>query len=232
MLHTKNTTSSFARFAIRSRRRGLNLGDDATGIMVTSSIRIHRQNGFTLIEMVVAISMISVMLTLAGMTFHLILRAEKSVSQSFVTERSISRLAIQFRDDVHRAEAGTINNDSQSSRSELNLDIASGSGIRYAVTTDGLARILVEDGTIVARDDFRLPECHVGFEAGNDADSKSRTLVIERPGAVIARKQYGSSPLRPLKIVAYLKQGRAAETSAVIQQTEEKTGDGATEEPK
>ena len=60
-------------------------------------IDIQHRRGVSLIEMVVVISMMTVVIGLVGMTFHLLLRSEKLVSQSFVTERTISRLAVQFR---------------------------------------------------------------------------------------------------------------------------------------
>ena len=66
----------------------------------------RKRSGVSLIELLASIAMLTTLLVLTGTTFHLLFRADKSVSQSFVTERSISRLAVQFRDDVHQSESG------------------------------------------------------------------------------------------------------------------------------
>ena len=165
----------------------------------------HTRRGVSLIEMVVVISMMTVVIGLVGMTFHLLLRSEKLVSQSFITERTISRLAIQFRDDVHQSEAGVLTGGSESDRPELALGNASRFQIRYVVTADGLVRQLVADDQVEARDDFRLPDCHISIFAGSDSESSLRRLVIERPGAVLVNKHQESIPLRALKIDAHLK---------------------------
>ena len=173
------------------------------------------RRGFTLIELVVVMSMMMVILSLAGMTFHLLLRTEKVVSQSFVTERAISRLSVQFRDDVHRSERGELTGDIGNEKRELTLGDASGIRIRYAVTADGIARLLVDRDAVVARDDFRLPECHVSIAAEDIANLSLRTLVIERPGAMIVQKQQAPPPLRPLRIEAHLnRQGLRSSASA------------------
>ena len=168
-------------------------------------VGIHSRRGVSLIEMVVVISMMTVVIGLVGMTFHLLMRSEKLVSQSFVTERTISHLAVQFRDDIHQSESGVLTSGSESDQSELALGNASGIQIRYLITADGLVRLLVTDGQVTAREDFRLPDCRVSFSTGPDDESSLRRLVIERPGAVLVKKHQESVPLRAMKIDAHLK---------------------------
>ena len=168
-------------------------------------IDIQHRRGVSLIEMVVVISMMTVVIGLVGMTFHLLLRSEKLVSQSFVTERTISRLAVQFRDDVHQSETGIITSESESDKTELALGNANGIQIRYVTNADGLVRLIVKDDLVTARDDFRMPDCQVSISAGPDGESSLRRLVIERPGATLVKKHQESVPLRAMKIDAYLK---------------------------
>ena len=168
-------------------------------------VGIHRRRGVSLIEMVVVISMMTVVIALVGMTFHLLIRSEKMVSQSFLTERTISQLAVQFRDDVHRSETGVITGGSERDQPELVLGNANGIKIRYAVTADGLVRLIVTDCQVTARNDFRLPDCRVSFSSGPDDESSLRRLVIERPGAVLVKKHQESVPFRAMKIDAHLK---------------------------
>jgi hypothetical protein len=168
-------------------------------------VDIHNRRGVSLIEMVVVISMMTIVFGLVGMTFHLLLRSEKIVSQSFMTDRTISRLAIHFRDDVHQSETGVITSESESDQPELSLENASGIQIRYAVTTDGIVRQLITDDRVTARDDFRLPDCHISLTEGSDPESLLRRLVIERPGSILVKKHQESVPLRAMKIDAHLK---------------------------
>ena len=178
----------------------------------------HIRRGVSLIEMVVVISMLTVVIGLVGMTFHLFLRSEKLVTQSFVTERTISRLAIQFRDDVHQSEIGALSSGSESDKPVLTLANSSGTQIRYQVIADGLARVLVSNDQVTARDDFRMPDCHISLFAGSDDESTLRRLVIERPGAVLVKQHQEAVPLRALKIDAHLKRkDRLASATTNIQ---------------
>jgi prepilin-type N-terminal cleavage/methylation domain-containing protein len=157
----------------------------------------HSRRGVSLIEMMVVISILTVIVMLVGMTFHLLLRSEKLVTQSFVTERTISRLAIQFREDVHQSDTGVLTSMTEGAKLELALGNASEIQIRYLAINDGLVRLIVTDETVTSRDDFRLPDCHVSFVAGQEAESSLRRLV---------KKHQESVPLRALKIDAYLNQ--------------------------
>ena len=164
----------------------------------------HKRRGVSLIEMLVVISMMTIVIGLVGMTFHLLLRSERLVAQSFVTERTISRLAIQFRDDVHQSETGVLTGGSENDKPALTLGNTSGNQIRYVVIAEGLVRLLETHDRVTARDDFRLPECHISIFAGSDGESSLRRLVIERPGAALVKKHQEAVPLRAMQIDAYL----------------------------
>ena len=164
-----------------------------------------RLRGFSLIELIVVMSMMMIILSLTGMSFHLLTRTERAVAQSFVTERAISRLAVQFRDDVHRSNEGTISSNVENAIGELNLRDSRGIQVRYLAASEIITRFLIKNDKIVSRDDFRLPECRVSIAAGDQAESKLRRLVIERPGAVLIQKQQVNPPLRQLNIEAYLR---------------------------
>lgn len=174
--------------------------------MARPCARLKQRDGFTLVEMMVVIAALAVMLTLAGMTFHLLLRTERHVSQSFVTERSISQLAVLFRDDCHQSEVGPITNSNENDQQELGLQRYDGSRVRYVANSKGLVRQVMDHDQVVAREDFLLPECQVSITAGSGGDSsRLRILNIKRPGAVIVRNERSSIPLRSLPIEAYLR---------------------------
>ena len=173
----------------------------------------HLRSGFSLIEVVTVISILTVMLTLTGITFHLLLKTDKVVAQSFITERGISRLSVQFRDDVHQAENGIVKNDPNTGTSDLVLENANGTRIHYSATPSGLSRLLVERDQVVSREDFRLPECQVSMSTGEGPQQSLRILRIERPGAVIVNKSNSIPvPRRSLRIEANLNRFSTTQT--------------------
>src|SRR4051812_8812620 len=78
-------------------------------------------SGVTLAELMVVLAILAALMSFAAVIFHLLFRAENEVTGSFVLERTISRLAVQFRDDVHRADVGTVMPTGSNTRSELRL---------------------------------------------------------------------------------------------------------------
>jgi prepilin-type N-terminal cleavage/methylation domain-containing protein len=162
------------------------------------------RRGVSLIEMVVVISMLTVMISLAGMTFHLLLQSEKQVTQSFVTERVVSQLAVQFRDDAHQSTSAAVTTDPDSATSKMEFGRSSGTWCRYLSTAEGVTRLLLKDESVVSREDYRLPDCLISFAAGEGTGTSIRTLLIDRPGIRLVKKERMPSPRRLLRIDAHL----------------------------
>ena len=165
----------------------------------------HRcRNAFTLIEMIVIITMLTSLIALTGTTFSLLMRSEKLVTQSLITERITARLAEHFRNDVHESKIGTLVESTTTTGQELLLGDDGGTRIRYLITKEGIARFTVHQGKIVARDDFRLPDCHSTFAKGPESDSLLRSLTIKRSGPIMTRHAHAPKTLRALEIEAFL----------------------------
>jgi len=67
-----------------------------------------------------------------------------------------------------------------------------------------LSRIHFEHDVILGREDFLLPECEILFETDKGGLGSLRSLVIQRPGAMVIKNQQLPQPLRPLRIEAHL----------------------------
>ncbi len=165
-----------------------------------------KRQGFTLIELLIVMSMFATATMLTGMTFFLLMKSEKLVSQSFVTERTIARLAERFREDVHRSQKADLNvvDETSGSPNQLTLVDSEGRQIRYRSTKGGIARLTLNDETIFARDDFQLPDCHSSLARGTESDPLLCRLIIQRPGVTITRNAQAPHPLRSLDIRAHL----------------------------
>ena len=164
------------------------------------------RQGFTLIELVIVMSMFATATTLTGMTFFLLMKSEKLVSQSFIMERTIARLAERFREDVHRSQKADLNvvDETSDSPNQMTFVDSEGLRIRYRTTKGGIARLTLNDETIFARDDFHLPDCHSSLAKGTESDLLLCRLIIERPGVTITRNAQAPHPLRSLDIRAHL----------------------------
>jgi hypothetical protein len=126
---------------------------------------------------------------------------------------------------------GKVISESPDVANELLLEDDQGTRLRYQVTKEGVVRFLVDGGKTMARDDFRLPDCHISLTAGDESDSMFRTLTIERPMATITRNSRAPKPLRSLKIQAQLnRQQPAIPRNQVV--VSDPTGNGSTEDSK
>lgn len=169
-----------------------------------STAKHSRRCGYTLIEMVVVISMLTTLFGIMGVTFNLLLRMDKAVLQGFVTERTISRLAILFRDDIHQATEGIVVEETELTLQPRSMGRDAGVSVRYVVTDQGVTRLTRDQGAVVARDDFVLPDCEITFVSGEGDEAQRRVLSIRRPAASPLGKRHEYAPLRQLNIEAYL----------------------------
>jgi type II secretory pathway component PulJ len=164
----------------------------------------HRRSGFTLVELVAAISMLTTILVMTGTIFHLLLRSDKAAAQSFITERSISRLAVQFRDDIHHALTANLVEDPAQSKPVLELSNPPQMKLHYVVTQKGIARLTIDGDAVSAREDYQLPDCRIRFQVDDQDNPRLRSLIVERPGVVMTTKPQSPQPFRTLAIEASL----------------------------
>ena len=169
-----------------------------------STIVAAPHRGFTLIEMVVVISMMSILFLFFGTTMQMLFRSEKVVSQSLVTEHAISRLSNFFREDLHRSTKATEVAGADGGMTQLQLNTSTGQQIRYQMEKGLVRRAIAENGKTVMQDDFRLPDCRIQLLHQSHDKVDSYSLVIERPRTAVQRNPQAPSPLRKLEIEAVL----------------------------
>lgn len=173
---------------------------------------MKRRRGASLIELMVVISMLTVVLGMVGVLFHRLFQAELIAAKTTVTEVTTMRLADQFRRDIH--EASTVKRSGETAATlELNGRDDTMT-VLYTAALNKVQREVKQQQTVVARETYRLPGCRVTFPepeaaTATNGDGPSQrpalvTLYLERPHATVSASIQAKLPLRGIVIDAEL----------------------------
>jgi prepilin-type N-terminal cleavage/methylation domain-containing protein len=144
-----------------------------------------RRAGYTLIEMIVAITMSGAILAVAAGVLHGLLTSDKNGQQHMVRHQSLARLATDFRNDAHAALEADF---SKASQLEFTLPERDRK-IRYREAPDGLVREEQSGGAVRHREAYRLSEAvKIEFlkESSSPALLSLRIHTGTRPGEPLA----------------------------------------------
>lgn len=155
-------------------------------------------SGYTLIEMVVAMGLILVLMTVSGTLFVALSRSERNAQRSAAAQQIISQVDNLFRRDVHQARSATIAQDERR-QPVLTLSLPGNATIRYAADDAKLVRIAVTDGR-THRDDFRIAAGQWQFAV---ADRRVE-LRLTRPADTVTQNSPEQLPLRDCRLMAVL----------------------------
>jgi prepilin-type N-terminal cleavage/methylation domain-containing protein len=72
------------------------------------TVRKPRRRGVSLIEMIVVISLLTTLMVFVGRMMFGLFQAEQASTRDVLLDRRLSKLALQFREDVHSAETVTV----------------------------------------------------------------------------------------------------------------------------
>lgn len=136
---------------------------------------MRRQRAFSLVEMVTAISVGSVLMVLAMGTVHRAMRIESTARDRDASQRTSARLARQFRHDLHRAKSVSL--DRQEIVTTLLLEYPDQPSIAYRVIDNGLLRERQLSDPQLQREEFLYPE-HFQVELGILPSPQRATLTV------------------------------------------------------
>lgn len=114
------------------------------------------QRAFTLVEVLMATTVTSVLMLTAMTFFAMLWRAEQHGRQNLADAHTLARLARQFRDDIHAANSVSDPQDNASAPLELHLPERM--TVDYAISPGGLLRTERLGADVRRREDYRLPE--------------------------------------------------------------------------
>ena len=119
---------------------------------------MKRRRGFSVTELLVVMSVGSVVLTMSAVLIHRLMQTESQARRFYNVERTVLRLSDQFRRDVHGAGAAAIDNPAGTDSPFLRLTLVDGQTLEYGRRGGVLSRIQKDGDKIVSRDEFTFPD--------------------------------------------------------------------------
>jgi prepilin-type N-terminal cleavage/methylation domain-containing protein len=174
---------------------------------------MNQRRGASLLEMMVAISVMGVVLSMIGTVFHRLFQSEQVSARAALLERTTARLADQYRRDVHAARSVHRVQTADEQRPVLELIGATGDASRVVYTggKDKVRREAVSTDGTTTRESYRLPDCRISFPepAGDTTEDSEKaprmiTLRIERPHSTSTSVPQVQRPMHALTIDAEL----------------------------
>lgn len=140
-------------------------------------MRHHRPAGKSLIEMLVMISILSIIMGLSATTLASLFRLRYTITRDTEQARSIDRLATRLRADAHEAVSAVVAEDCV-------LKLTDGRSIRYSFTAPRISREVREKKQdreeVVHRDSFSVPRRSlVAFQSEKTGAGSLIRIVIE-----------------------------------------------------
>lgn len=137
--------------------------------------RSARRNGLTLVEIMAALTALTMVLGIAAALISLLFKLSDSGQKHSADEMAMARLARIFRQDARSADFLETRPSGQPSPSITFYEI-DGSTIEYLGERDGILRVVSLGGTMVEQERLALPDAAVPRFERRDDDG--RTLVI------------------------------------------------------
>ncbi|MBM83258.1 MAG: hypothetical protein CMJ78_22075 [Planctomycetaceae bacterium] len=133
-----------------------------------SNSRVKR--GVTLVELLVVISTMALITTLAMMTIFYLLRVEGQSAGALSEDLIFSQLAVSFRNDVHAAEQTQILDDGT-----LELVVGT-SKIHYSPVKKSIVRQVHANNEVESHNEFFLGQMNARFQIDAPDDSATQTV--------------------------------------------------------
>jgi prepilin-type N-terminal cleavage/methylation domain-containing protein len=113
---------------------------------------MKKSNGYTLVEMLVVITVAGVLLSIAAQLVTRAMRIDTTWREHGDIARSMSRLAHDLRQDIHQARSVIVTQDPQA----LELTRADGAKVSYTVATEEIIRSSQRDDEQLEREYYKI----------------------------------------------------------------------------
>jgi prepilin-type N-terminal cleavage/methylation domain-containing protein len=175
---------------------------------------MKRRRGFTLIEMVAVVTIGTVLMGIAVLLLHSLLKSHDSGREHINYYRTLNRLAEQFRSDAHATEKTSSADDGKTF--DFLPNAADSAKIRYQLLPGRIDRTELKGEKAVRQDSYKLlPDMQAAINIQTDKDTEIASILIS-PNQDQTKLYH---PL-PVRIDAVL--GRDLKSSKVQPATEDK----------
>jgi hypothetical protein len=170
---------------------------------------MSRRPASSLIELLIVMSACSAILTLCAGLLHRAMHVQSRARSDCDAERNATRLSQQFRLDVHRALAHRTVGADFGEDVFLELTLPDNAVLRYAVVGSAVSRKLLQDGDIVAREEYSFPSSiNVGVHHEDRPNRLTLTILAQSIAADGPNKQSLPHVSSPISLHAVAVMGR------------------------
>jgi prepilin-type N-terminal cleavage/methylation domain-containing protein len=131
------------------------------------------RRGFTIVELMLVVSAVSLVLGLCAGLLHVLLRLDRIGRSHLAETATVGRLARQFRNDVHAATGAKRLDVGDGPASKLELNLPGGRIILYEGREHALIRTQHQRDENDRRETYALPSCQGPWFFVQDADQKA-----------------------------------------------------------
>lgn len=135
-----------------------------------------RRSGKSLIELVAVMSILSVIMAITGAAFARMMSVDRAARRAVVSRANLSRLSVQFRNDVRAAGAASLAVGDGDRPQQLNVTRPDGTVAAYRITPEGVERVLRRGMETLGREEYQFPGSRHRFEIDR-ADPTVMALV-------------------------------------------------------
>lgn len=123
----------------------------------TRQTRIGGRGGYSLVEMLVMMTIVSFVLTSVGIALHSLFRTDRNLRNHIVQDTVLARLSLQLRRDAHRsAAAELVEGDRGASR--LTFSMSDGEIVAYSTESQRIVRVASRGEDVLHREVYALPD--------------------------------------------------------------------------
>jgi hypothetical protein len=156
---------------------------------------MRTRRGVSLIELLTVMSGCAIVLSTSAALVHRAMRAQSETRYFFDGERGALRLAQQFRRDVHRAAAATIDADAFASGVFLKLELPGVGAVEYRRDDASVVRASLAEGGAASREAFATPAAsELTVDEADDPPRLVLTIVAASPRPPAETPDRGARP--------------------------------------
>jgi prepilin-type N-terminal cleavage/methylation domain-containing protein len=143
---------------------------------------MSKRNGFTLIEVLVVVSLLAVILPMAGGTIFFLLRAQSQSADGLREAMAVSQFSHTFRSDVHAAHSVRSAGPGPAP-DKIAFEGSDSRTIEYQAERNGLVRRTVRRADVIERrEQFRLGVVPARFEVADQGKEAAAIITPRIPG--------------------------------------------------